>query len=305
MIIIDTHCDTLSALAKGEREQVTVTPQRLLDGGVTLQVCALFAGSAGPSGTGTEAPSEKAAASLAALSQLTEHGIKKVDSPFAIREGETSLMLSIEGGEIINDSLDLLRQYHEAGVRIFSLTWNNENLIACPHCGRGNQGLKPFGWEVVRELDRLGIAVDVAHLGEGGFWDLIFHGNKPPMTSHSCCRALQGHTRNLTDDQIRALIEAGGWIGINFYTQFLTDAPSCDTDTVANHIIHIADLGGLGNVGFGSDFDGIDSAPTDLQHPGDLPNLLATLTARGFSQAEIRGIAGENFLNYFRRLQGC
>lgn len=302
MIIIDTHCDTLSALAKSECTQVT--PDRLREGGVTLQVCALFAGSAGPSGIGGAAPPALAAASLAALSRFAEHGIRKVDSPFDICEGETSLMLSIEGGEIIEDSLDSLRRYRDAGVRIFSLTWNNENLIACPHCGRGNQGLKPFGWEVVRELDRLSIAVDVAHLGEGGFWDLIFHGNKPPMTSHSCCRALRFHTRNLTDDQIRALIDAGGWIGINFYTQFLTDAPTCDTGTVADHIAHIADLGGLGNVGFGSDFDGIDSAPADLQHPGDMPNLLTALAARGFSQSEIRGIAGENFLRYFKRLQG-
>ena len=305
MYIVDTHCDTLWARAKGENQFTNqsapeVTPERLRAGGVTLQVCALFAGPAGPSGEGENHPEAVAKAELAALGQLTSAGIRKVDSPFDAVEGESALMLSIEGGEIIGDSLAQLQHYRALGVRLFGLVWNHENNIAHPHCRDGQHPLKPFGRDVVKELARLGMAADVAHLGEGGFWDLIFHAEKPPMTSHSCCRKLRNHTRNLTDDQIRALIDCGGWIGINFYTDFLTDAATCDTNTVADHIAHIADLGGIAHVGFGSDFDGIDSAPTDLQHPGQMPNLLETLAKRGFSQAEIEGIAGGNFLRYFK-----
>ena len=306
MYIVDTHCDTLLARGMHENEftkdsSPQVTPDRLREGGVTLQVCALFAGSAGPKGEGRFAPRAVAEAELAAIPQLTDHGIRKVDSPFDAKEGENCLMLSIEGGEVIGNSLESLRAFRKLGVRLFSLTWNHENLIACPHCSDGHLGLKPFGWEVVRELAALGIAADVAHLGEGGFWDLIFNAEKPPMTSHSCCRKLRNVTRNLTDDQIRALIARDGWIGINFYTAFLTDAKSCTADTIVDHIVHVGELGGIGHVGFGSDFDGIDSAPDDVQNPAQIPNLLNALARRGFTQTEIEGIAGQNFLRYFKQ----
>ena len=308
MYIVDTHCDTLMALAMPTNpftggNMLHVTPERLRSGGVTLQVCALFAGADGPRGQGEHAPRAMADAEYRALPQLTSAGIHLVDSPFGAKPGENCVMLSIEGGEIIGESLDDLRYFRSLGVRLFSLTWNNENAIAYPHCDGGQHGLKPFGWEVVRELGRLGIATDVAHLGEGGFWDLIFHGDKPPMTSHSCCRALRQHTRNLTDDQIRALIDAGGWMGINFYTNFLTDTGHATVETLVDHIAHVADLGGVGNVGFGSDFDGIDSAPEGIGHPGEIPNLLDALRRRGFSETEVEGIAGRNFLHYMKHFE--
>lgn len=306
MFLVDTHCDTLLARSV-EKNTFTagqgpaVTPERLKAGGVTLQVCALFAGAKGPSGEGADAPRAMADAQFAVLHTLTDHGIRKVDSPFDAQDGESCLLLSIEGGEIIGDSLDDLHSYHALGVRLFALTWNHENLIAYPHTAGGQHGLKPFGWEVVRELNRLGIATDVSHLGEGGFWDLIFHSEKPPMASHSCCRKLHNHTRNLTDDQIKALIDRGGWIGINFYTHFLTGQSHATLDTLVDHIAHVADLGGVQHVGFGSDFDGIESAPDGITHPGQFPNLLDTLSKRGFSQKEIEGIAGINFLQYMKQ----
>ncbi len=308
MYIVDTHCDTLLARSAPVNEfsksaTPDVTPERLRDGGVTLQVCALFAGSDGPKGMGPRAPRAMADAQFAALHTLTDHGVRKVDSPFDAKDGETCLMLSIEGGEIIGDSLETLRDYRKLGVRLMALTWNHENLIAYPHCDGGQHGLKPFGWEVVREMNRLGIAADVSHLGEGGFWDLVFHSDKPPMASHSCCRKLCMHTRNLTDDQIRALIDRDGWIGINFYTNFLSGTGHADVETVVDHIQHIAELGGVEHVGFGSDFDGIDKAPEGLTHPGQIPNLLAALSRRGFSAQEVEGIAGQNFLRYMRQFE--
>lgn len=305
MFIADTHCDTLLARSVSKNEftkdsNPQVTPERLRDGGVTLQVCALFAGSVGPKGVGDQAPRAMADAQYAALPQLTEHGVRQVDSPFDAKEGETCLMLSIEGGEIIGDSIETLRYFRRLGVRLFALTWNHENLIAYPHCEGGQHGLKPFGWEVVREMNRLGIAADVSHLGEGGFWDLFFNNEKPPMASHSCCRKLHMHTRNLTDDQIRALIDRKGWVGVNFYTNFLTGTGFADADTLVDHIVHIGELGGIANVGFGSDFDGIEKAPEGVEHPGQIPNLLEALARRGFSSAEIEGIAGQNFLRYMK-----
>lgn len=306
MFIADTHCDTLWRLAglSGRKDdRVCVTPETLAKGGVTLQVCALYAGNAGPRGTGERAPQNVAAAELAALPKLTEAGVRQVDSPFEAKEGESCLMLSIEGAEVFGGSLEKLRKFRQRGVRLCALTWNHENLLAWPHCENGQRGLKPFGWECVREMERLGMAVDVSHLGEGGFWDLIFHAAKPPMASHSCCRKLCGHTRNLTDDQIRALIERGGWIGVNFYTEFVNGTARCTLDELCDHFVHIAELGGARHMGFGSDFDGIDTAPQGLEGPEDLPRLLEMLRLRGFSADEADGIAGRNFLEYFRAFE--
>ncbi|MCL1795314.1 MAG: dipeptidase [Clostridia bacterium] len=308
MIIVDTHCDTLMALAEPDNRFTNgrpahITPERLREGGVTLQVCALFAGPSGPKGQGKDAPHEQAAAQLKALPMLLTDGLTQVDSPFEALEGNPHVMLSIEGGEIIGDSLDTLRRYRRLGIRLFALTWNNENLLAHPHCADGHKGLKPFGWDVVSELARLGIAADVSHLGEGGFWDLIFHAEKPPMASHSCCRKLCNHTRNLTDDQIRALIDVGGWIGVNFYASFLSESGEADLDTLIRHIAHIGELGGILNVGFGSDFDGIDTPPKELEHPGKLPALLQALLRHGFSKEEVEGIAGNNFLRYMKQFE--
>ena len=124
------------------------------------------------------------------------------------------------------------------------------------------------------------------------------------MASHSCCRKLCNSTRNLTDDQICALIERGGWIGVNFYTYFINGEPRCMLDDLCDHFVHIAELGGVKHMGFGSDFDGIESSPQGLESPADLPRLIDMLRLRGFSEEEIEGIAGKNFLDYFRRIDG-
>lgn len=305
MFVVDTHCDTLwkYAVQGAERSTPCVTPETLKKGGVTVQVCALFAGSDGPQGKNERAPQNVAAAELAALPKLTGAGVRQVDSPFEANEGETCLMLSIEGAEVFGDSLERLRELRRRGVRLCALTWNHENLLAYPHCAQGHRGLKPFGWECVREMEALGVAVDVSHLGEGGFWDLVFHAAKPPMASHSCCRTLCEKTRNLTDDQIRALIECGGWIGVNFYTAFINGSARCTLDELCDHFVHIAELGGVKHMGFGSDFDGIETAPQGLESPADLPRLMEMLRLRGFSADEVEGIAGRNFLEYFRAFE--
>lgn len=305
MFVVDMHCDTLwkYAMQGAEKSAPCVTPETLKKGGVTVQVCALFAGSDGPQGKNDRAPQNVAAAELAALPKLAGAGVRQVDSPFEANEGETCLMLSIEGAEVFGDSLERLRELRRRGVRLCALTWNHENLLAYPHCAQGHRRLKPFGWECVREMEALGVAVDVSHLGEGGFWDLVFHAAKPPMASHSCCRTLCEKTRNLTDDQIRALIECGGWIGVNFYTAFINGSARCTLDELCDHFVHIAELGGVKHMGFGSDFDGIETAPQGLESPADLPRLMEMLRLRGFSTDEVEGIAGRNFLDYFRAFE--
>jgi membrane dipeptidase len=301
MILIDTHCDTLSVMAglggDYNAPPQTITPERLRQGGVAAQICALFAGVEGPAGN----PAGLARKQLAALRCFTDEGIRHIKEFSEIRDGSPSVMLSVEGGEVFEGSLESLHEYYEAGVRMCALTWNHENELGFPHCKDSEKPLKPFGWEAVREMNRLGMAVDVSHLGTGGFWDLIEHADKPPMASHSCCLAIQPkHTRNLSDDQIRALVERGGWIGINFCSAFLSDERATAFN-IDRNIARIADLGGIKNVGFGSDFDGIPCNPIGVDGPHQFPNLLDTLGKR-FSKEEVEGIAGLNFLEYARRL---
>ncbi|MDR2657199.1 MAG: dipeptidase [Oscillospiraceae bacterium] len=301
MILIDTHCDTLSVMAGlGGDINVpgqTITPDRMREGGVTTQVCTLFAGLEGPAGD----PAGLAQKQLAAIHCFTDEGIRHIKEYGEIKDGVPSVLLSVEGAEIFEGSLDSLRKYYDAGVRMCALTWNHENQLGHPHCGDTEKPLKPFGWDAVREMNSLGIAVDVSHLGTGGFWDLIEHAEKPPMASHSCCLALQPRwTRNLSDEQIKALIARGGWIGMNFCSAFLSDNRATIGDIV-RHIVHIAELGGVKHVGFGSDFDGIPCNPIGLDGPHEFPNLISALRER-FGESEVEGIAGLNFIEYTKRL---
>ena len=151
-------------------------------------------------------------------------------------------------------------------------------------------------------MQRLGMAVDTSHLNEGGFYDIFARTDRPPMASHSCCRALCDHCRNLTDDQLKLLIREGGYVGINFYPSFLSPEGTADCDLIARHIDHICQLGGEKIVGFGSDFDGIETTPADLRHPGELGNLTEALRRLGYSEEAIAGVAGGNLLAYYDRI---
>lgn len=182
-----------------------------------------------------------------------------------------------------------------------ALTWNYENCVATPASKDATTGLKPFGREAVREMQRLKMAVDVSHLNEGGFYELLEMG-VVPLASHSCCRKLCDHTRNLTDDQLRALFSAGGYVGVNFYPAFLRRDEKADIRDVCDHVIHMLEMGGEGKIGFGSDFDGIEMKPAGLSGPQDFPALLNALRRRGLDEKTITGIAGENLLHYYDRI---
>ena len=145
------------------------------------------------------------------------------------------------------------------------------------------------------------MAVDVSHLNEAGFYDLL-DGIAPLMASHSCARALCNHIRNLTDDQLRQLFRAGGFVGVNFCSDFLSEDGRADVNRVIDHMAHMCDLGGENHVGFGSDFDGIDDWPVGLRHAGQITNLIEGLRRRGFGEELVEKIAGLNFKAYMERI---
>ena len=301
MYIADTHSDTLFSLGvMGQTLSDTmITPDRLWQGGVTLQTFALWSGPKGNQGDYEGI----AAKEMAAVRTLTDAGLKQVDDPAEAKVGELSFMLSIEGCEVFEKGLTAIEEWRQKGVRMGALVWNNVNSIGTPAKVDADTGLTDYGVRVVREMQRLGMAVDTSHLNEAGFWDLFRRGDKPPMASHSCCRALCDHFRNLTDEQLRMMIQYGGFVGVNFYPHFLSEDGKADTVTIAQHIDHICQLGGADIVGFGSDFDGIEVTPEDLRHPGQMGHLLDALRDYGYSEEALKQIAGGNLLKYFERLK--
>ena len=300
MYIADTHSDTLYAMGvqHAPADRLMITPERLRQGGVTLQVFALWTGGKGNKG-------DVAGIVQAELSQvpgLIAAGLRQVTDPADAKVGEQCFMLSVEGGEVFEPGLHTVQLYRDKGVRMAALLWNNENALGYPAKSGDKRGLTGYGLQVAREMQRVGMAVDVSHLNEAGFYDLFAKTDRPPMASHSCCRALCNHFRNLTDEQLRLMIREGGFVGVNFYPHFLSEDGRADAALVARHIDHICQLGGAEIVGFGSDFDGIETTPDNVRHPGDIPNLLDELRRLGYDDAAIAGIAGENLKRYFARI---
>ena len=301
MFIADTHSDTLYSIGvhHAPMADLMINPDRLREGGVTLQTFALWSGTKGNKGD-YEAI---ARAELEAAPVMAAAGIRQVDDPADAKEGEHCFMLSLEGCEVFEKGLSAVADYRARGVRMGALVWNNPNAIGTPAKVDARAGLTDYGIQVAKEMQRLGMAVDTSHLNEGGFYDLFNRTDRPPMASHSCCRALCDHFRNLTDDQIRLMIRSGSYIGVNFYPHFLSKDGTANCETIVDHIDHICQLGGEGIVGFGSDFDGIEVTPDDLTNAAQLPNLIAALRRRGYSEEAIEGIAGKNLLAYFERIR--
>ena len=297
MFITDAHCDTLRAVGVGGRNvnECTVTPERLAAGGVGLQTFAMFAGGKGPAGT----PYEDGVAMINAMDKLGVE-IYTGDLPDEIPTSPKGV-ISIEGGEMLVGDMDKLDEFDKAArLRLIALTWNHENEIAYPAKMGPNGHIKPFGLELLKEMDRRGILADVSHLNEDGFWDICEHMDLPPMASHSNARWLCDVPRNLHKEQVQAIIDKGGFIGINFYTAFLTKNDASTLDDIFRHIDAICEMGGDKILGFGSDFDGIDSWPEGLATPADFPNVIKLLRDHGYSETTIENIAG---MNYWRLLK--
>jgi len=201
------------------------------------------------------------------------------------------ILISVEGGEILGESLFMLDIIYRLGVRALGLTWNQRNAIAD---GVGEEysknGLSLFGRRVIAEMNNLGMLIDLSHLNEPGFWDVLQLSNKPVVASHSCAHALCNHPRNLSDEQLRALAEAGGMVGINFCPDFLRQTGQAKIDDVIRHICHIAEVAGVDSVGFGSDFDGITSTPEGLENVEKFNCLREMLEKSGFNREEMAKI---------------
>ena len=231
------------------------------------------------------------------------------DVEAAKREDRIAALLVIENSEALEGSLHVLQALHHLGVRSMVLTHNWSTWAAAgneEHASGG--GLTRFGVKLVREMNRLGMVVDVSHIAERGFWDTLEQSTRPVIASHSCCSALCPHSRNLTDAQLRALAENGGVAAITF-VPFFIDPEWKDSDwpnrpsvaQLLDHVQHAVEVAGIDHVGIGSDFDGGGSV---VHHAGEYPSITEGLLERGFREADIRKILGENTLRVLRATLG-
>jgi membrane dipeptidase len=312
LLTFDGHIDTLMYMLHSGKSLADadghVSLDKLCRGRVSAQIFAVFVEPAFYQGMALHRGLEMVDLFWRMLEEYPEV-LVYAGSGSEIREihqaGKIACLLGVEGGEVLQGSLAHLRTLHRLGVRVLTLTWNYRNALANGQAeGSACGGLSPFGRDVVREMNRLRMLIDISHLNEPGFWEVLELSEAPVIASHSCARALRDHPRNLTDEQIRALAEKGGVIGVNFCPSFLTDRDVADLDDVLDHIEHFIAVGGEDCVGLGSDFDGIDATPTGLDNCSVLPAIAQGLAQRGFSSELIDKVMGQNFLRIAQRVLG-
>jgi len=262
-----------------------------------------------------------------------------------VKAGKISVFLTVEGGHTIDDDLRVLRMYYQLGVRSMTLTHSRNNNWADSATDKpAHNGLTDFGKEVVREMNRLGMLVDVSHVSDKTFYDALSVTRKPVIVSHSSMRALSDVPRNVTDEMLWALAKNGGVIGICFGEGFVNpkDAEALEsaikTETtapmlsgralddyaaedvrnlfgtrvkvaatvadVADHIDHAVRIAGIDHVGIGSDFDGVSGPPNGLDDVSKMPALIEVLLERGYAERDVKKILGENYLRVIREVTG-
>lgn len=301
MKIFDTHCDTLLRLhsEKGKHfDQDTglhITYDHLKQAGSKVQCFALFI----PNELPQEIKFKTALDMIDILHRdiLDKHpDIRLVQSKAdidALGEDEIGAMLTLEGCDAIDIDLVKLRTLFRLGVRSIGMTWNNANAAADGAQESRAAGLSDFGRAVIRENNRHKVWTDVSHITEKGFWDVMEEAEFP-IASHSNARAICDHVRNLYDDQIKALFERGGVMGMTFVPGFVNSTGEASIDDILKHIDHICGLGGEKHIGFGSDFDGIGKTPEGLTNYGEYPLLIDALQ-KHYSEEQVKGFLFENF----------
>ncbi len=344
--VIDLHCDTPMLFrdggydlgARNERGQVDIP--RMREGGVNAAFFSVYTSAARRSEPEAlrEAleiidsiyrEAERFPADLAVATSTA--GIEA-----AVREGRIAVLLGIEGGHMIDSSLAALRTLYRLGGRYLTLTHSKDTAWAGSSGSDANAGLSEFGREVVAEMNRLGMMVDISHVSDRTFWDALAASVAPVIASHSSVRAIAAHKRNMSDEMIRATAERGGVVHINYYNAFLDDDyarrsrewnsenPRAGTSGVArlqaklaaigrpaidvllDHLEHAVRVGGIEAVGLGSDFDGVDGElPAGMEDISKVPNIAAGLSARGFSDTQVEKVLGGNSLRVFRDVEAA
>ncbi len=350
-LLIDTHNDvtsrTVDGFDIGPRSSKTHTDLvRLREGGVGAVFFAAYVDAK------YSKTHESAHRALEMIDTIRHDIVERYPNDFTLamtaadieaahRRGKIAALIGIEGGHAIEDSPRLIRDYYLLGVRYMTLTHTNTNGWADSSGDQGDAsvkhhgGLNELGRKVVLEMNRVGMMVDISHVADKTFWDVLETSKAPVIASHSSCRALAKAPRNMTDEMIAALARKGGVMQINFNCGFLNDAsaegeaalekklagqydeaafgrafasgeiPRATLAQLVDHIAHAVKVGGIDAVGLGSDFDGIPCAPAGLDDVSKFPALTRALLERGFSASDIRKIYGGNLLRVMRAVEAA
>lgn len=312
---LDSHCDTPMVGVwefphRSEKSLVDIV--KMHEGHLDASIMVAYLPQGELSDNGHAEARKKAEAILDDIRAMVTVNAKKVgiattpDELYALKEeGRKAIMLGIENGYAIGKDLSLLQHFKEKGIVYMTLCHNGNNEIcqsAKPKPGDKGEGVTDFGREVIGEMNRLGIMVDMSHASEKSFYDALEISSKPIVCSHSSSRALCDHPRNLTDDQLRALARKGGVAQVTFYDGFLRkEGGACMDDAVA-HLKHMVEVAGIEHVGIGTDFDG-DGGVAGIANASELINFTRRLMKEGFTEKDLRLLWGENFLRVMREVQ--
>jgi membrane dipeptidase len=337
--VFDGHNDALSRLhhAGGGNEEFLAGGDGHLDvpgarqggfaGGLfAVFPCSPFRGAKNPFAVDYARPPDRREALAETIAMVDRLGAIERESDGAVRmvrdaasldacldDGSLAAVLHFEGAEPIGARLERLADFHHSGLRSLGLTWSRPNAFAhgtpfdFPRSPDQGPGLTDAGRALVRACNELRVVVDMSHLNERGFWDVAELSDAPLVASHSNAHALCPSPRNLTDDQIRAVGESGGVVGVNFCVAFAREDGADDPDTplsaIAAHAAHVAEVAGPDAVALGSDFDGA-TMPHELDGAAKLPALFEALRAFGFDEPELERLALGNWRRVLRATWG-
>ncbi|XP_047702252.1 dipeptidase 1 isoform X1 [Prionailurus viverrinus] len=227
----------------------------------------------------------------------------------AFREGRVASLVGVEGGHSIDSSLGVLRTLYRLGMRYLTLThscntpWADNWLVDTGEDKAESQGLSRFGQSVVKEMNRLGVIIDLAHVSVATMKAALRLSTAPVIFSHSSAYSLCQHRRNVPDDILRLVNQTGSLVMVNFYNDYVSCRPEATLSQVADHLDHIKKVAGAGAVGFGGDFDGVSRLPVGLEDVSRYPDLVAELLRRRWTETEVRGALANNLLRVFEAVE--
>lgn len=323
MKVADMHCDTVSLMLEERRKgrrtallenELHLDLKRMKQADYVLQNFAMFVWL-----ENAESPYEECMAEYSLFKEEMEKNSDLISQVFSYADieknresGKLSALLTIEEGEVCEGKLSGLKEFYELGVRMMTLTWNYDNSLSTsaahskslkPRNYAGSRaGLTEKGIEFVQCMEELGMIPDVSHMSDEGICDMLEVTEKPFVASHSNARTLCTHPRNLTDEFIRRMAEKGCVIGANFYSRFLEkDMDLTRTERIAEHILYLADKGGIECVGLGTDFDGI-TCDLEMNDCAGIQTLADALIRRGMSESDVERVFYKNVLRLYREL---
>ena len=309
MLILDAHCDTASVLLDKKADfyenNSQIDLKRLLATGERIQFFASFSNPFKFQNNSTLRILSIIDYIYKAQEQYSDKMsicLNSKDIDEAIAHDKVGAILTIEGGDALGNELSVLRQLYRLGIRSMLLTWNHRNLLADGSLETPGAGLSDFGRQVVAEMNRLGMIIDVSHLCEASFQDVLELSASPVIASHSNSKSICVHPRNLSNEQLVQLKNKGGVVGITFYPFFLNNSESASIEDVIRHIEHICSVVGEDNIGIGSDFDGIECVPSGLEGTQALPFLFERLLKLNYSESFVEKFAGLNFMRVIRQI---